>query len=205
MYRVTTLFSGTYVAGGGIQQFHFIEGGGTALQALAAAKAFWAACSGFLVAGTIGITQGTVETVDELTGQVTAVTAGTNGTTSFTGGSEAMAPQVQGLVQWRSGIFADGREIRGRTFLPAMMESLNTLGAPAESLVTAVGVAAAALIADANSGLCVWRRPRVERPQVGVPGDRWYLPAQSARVGTHAVVSSGAMWSKWATLRSRRD
>ena len=205
MYRVTTLFTGPQIVGGGIQQFYLDTAGGSASQAAAAVKTFWSAHTGFLQTGNVIDVQAGVELVDDTDGRVTGIVSTTGQTSSTTGGSEALSPATQGLIQWRTGVFTDGREIRGRTFLPAMMESLNTTGAPAASLVTAVNTAAAALIADASSTLVVWQRPRKARPQVGMPGDPWFLKQQSQRVGSHANVSTGTMWAQWAVLRSRRD
>jgi Flp pilus assembly protein TadG len=205
MYRVTTKFTGPQINGGGIQQFYFDLGGGTAVQAAAAVKTFWAGFSGFLQTGNSIEVQAGVEQVVDTDGRIILIYATTGQTTATTGGSEPLSPATQGLIQWRTGVYSDSREIRGRTFIPAMMESLNTSGAPASSLVTAVNTLAAALIADANSILVTYRRERLARPQVGVPGDPWFLRQQAHRDGEFAPVTTGALWSKWATLRSRRD
>lgn len=205
LWRVTTLWAGTYVVGGGINQLYFAKAGGTAQQAATAVKTFWTAMAGYAVSGTTAEVQNSVEELNEPDGEILGLTAVTGGTTTFTGGSANISPATQGLVRLRTGVYDDGREIRGRIFLPAMMQSLGPTGFPASSLISGVGTAVAALIADTNSTLSVYRRYRKYRPQVGVKGEPWYLPEQQPRDGISAAVATGDLWSKWATLRSRRD
>jgi hypothetical protein len=205
MYRVTTIMGGPYVQGGGIQQFYFDLAGGTAAQACTAAKTFWSAFAASVGSATTFATNAAVEVIQDTDGAIVGVSTTTAGTTTGTGGTEVLPMATQGLVQWRTGVYSDGREIRGRTNIPAMLEAGSSAGVPTSATQTAIAAAGAALIADANSSLVVYRRPRLARPQVGNPGDPWYLPAQTARDGEFAAVSTATASTKWAILRGRRD
>jgi hypothetical protein len=203
--RVTTLIAGPTVNGGGVQTFYFANAVGTAAQLTAAVQSFWNYNPAIFYTGTTFAVQSEVESLNDANGQLTGVATGTAATVTGSGAAEALSPATQGLVRWRTGVVEDGREIRGRTFMPAMVAAQNDDGHPIAGCISAMTTAAGLLISDANSELIVWRRPRLARPQVGSPGDRYYLPAQSARDGSSATVTSGTGWDKWAVLRSRRD
>ena len=205
MYRVTTIIGGPYVQGGGIQQFYFDLAGGTHVQAQTAVKTFWAAFAASVGSGTTFATNAAVEVILDTDGSIQGVSTGTAGTTTGTGGTEVLPMATQGLCQWRTGVFSGGREIRGRTNIPAMLESGSSAGVPTSATQTAIATAGAALIADANSTLVVYRRERPARPQVGNPGDPWYLPAQTHRDGEFAAAATCTASTKWAVLRGRRD
>jgi len=203
--RVTTIITGPTVNGGGIQTFNFELGVGTPAQLCAAVNAFWGYNAAAFYTGTAFAVQSEVEHFNDANGQLVAVSTGTASTVNGTGAAEALSPATQGLIRWRTGVVEDGREIRGRTFLPAMVAANNDDGHVVAGILTVFNTMANNLIIDANSSLVVWRRPRPARPQVGSPGDPWYLPAQSQRDGSSAVVTTGTGWNQWAVLRSRRD
>jgi len=203
--RVTTLISGTYVVGGGSTTHHFLQSAGTPAQMCAAVNSFWNYNSGVFHTSTSFQVQSDVVEFDDATGDIEAVVAGSTHTIAGGASGEALSPATQGLIRWRTGLYSDGREIRGRTFLPALTVASVDDGVVAATTLTVFNTMASNLVADSNTALAVWRRPRPSRPQVGQPGDRWYLPAQSAREGSSALVSSSSAWSKFATLRSRRD
>lgn len=146
---------------------------------------FWGAIDNELAIGLSWATLGTVDEVDPVTGKTTAATVVTPqvGTGSVTPSN--YAPQAtQGLIQWRTNTFVNGREVRGRTFVPGIGATrVSASGKPVGSLTTAMANAAATLIAAAGSDLVVWSKRN------GV--------AYSALVGT--------AWNDFAVLRSRRD
>jgi hypothetical protein len=203
--RVTTTISGTYVNGGGLQTFHFAGGTGTAAQLCAAVGDFWNYNASVFVTGTSFVVEPEVLHIDDASGDLLAVTAGSTTTITGSAVSEPLSPATQGLIRWRTGVVEDSREIRGRTFLPAMCAADNDDGKPIAAALTVFNTMASNLIANANSELVIWRRPRKARPQVGSPGDPWFLPAQSQRDGSSATVTSSSAWTKWSVLRSRRD
>lgn len=182
MYRITTLFSGPLVNGGGINQLYFDQGGGTGVQAHVAARAFWQNIDDVMHSSVTYQVLAEIELVDNTTGQVEGIetTDVYNGTGQLS--TDPLPPTVQGLVRWRTGVYDNGREIRGRTFLPGMCEGNSTDGAPTSGTVGVFNTAAGNLVADANSELVVW-----------------------SRKGLFAPVVSGQAWVKWASLRSRRD
>jgi len=205
MWRVTTIIGGPYVQGGGIQQFLFDLAGGSAAQACTAVKTFWSAFASSVGSGTTFATNAAVEQVDAVDGRIILVTNTTAGTTTGTGGTEVLPMSSQGLLQLRSGVYDDRREIRGRVNIPAMLEAGNSAGQPTSATQTAIASAGAALIADANSVLVVWRRPRLARLELGSPGQPGYRAPLAAREGTFAPAVTATAATKWATLRSRRD
>lgn len=205
MYRVRILLGGPYVVGGGVQELYGDVGGGSPTQFQTAVKTFYDGMKNVVLSGTTFTVEAPIEQVDAENGDIVSAHPGTGATYTSANAGTAQPPHVQGLIQWRTGTFSDGREIRGRQFIPALGTGHVTSGAPSAACITAVETLTAALIAAANSDLVVWRRPRKFRPQVGSKGDPWYLPEQSQRDGEFAPVTSGSMWTKFAVLRSRRD
>jgi hypothetical protein len=205
MWRVTTIIGGPYVQGGGIQQFYFDQAGGTAAQAQTAVKNFWNAFISSIGSGTTFAVNAAIESVSEPTGDILSVTAGTAGTTSCTGGTTVLPMQVQGLLQLRSGVYLDGREVRGRVNIPALISTANAGGVPTSSIQTTIAGAGAALIADSVSTVGIYRRERLARTQVGTKGSPGYLSEQTHRDGVFEPASSATASTKWATLRTRRD
>lgn len=183
MYRVQTTFSGTPVNGGGVQHFYFSEPAGTAAQAHSAVVTFWQGIANNM-SNTLSFTvEGEVELVDEADGHVTGITSvsAVSGTGNLAG--DILPPATQGLIRWRTGAFVDGREIRGRTFLPAMLEANSTLGVPLSAITTSFTSYGSGLIANATSELLVYSRT----------------------LHASATVVTASTWTKWAQLRSRRD
>jgi len=182
--RVRTSFAG--VAGAPYLSTMYFMTGDTLPDAQAANTAvgtFWSTIDAQLLTSLSWSTDPEVSvltTAGVLTGShaVTPVTGTGNIAGSLT------PPATQGLVRWATPIYVAGRRVRGRTFIPAIPQSLlSSSGGPALALSTAVNNAAAALIADANANLGIWSRKNG---------------------GIHAV-TTGGMWSQFAVLRSRRD
>lgn len=182
MYRVTTLFTGPLVNGGGINQLYFDQGGGTAAQAHAAVRAFWQNIDDVMHNSVAYQVLPEVELVDNITGQVEGIETTDNYAGTGQLATDPLPPTVQGLVRWRTGVYNNGREVRGRTFLPGMCEGNSDAGAPTSGTVGVFNTAAGNLVGDPNSTLVVW-----------------------SRKGLFADVVSGQAWTKWGSLRSRRD
>lgn len=163
---------------------HFRDSGGTAQQAATAARTFLVAFQNY-ISSSCGVTVlPEVFTIDLLTGEPTAVTSTT--TTAF-GGAAAGDPLPRGTqlnLRFRTGTFVNGHEVRGRFYLPMVVEAENdTSGNPSSALRTAANAAGAALIADANSLFCVYSK---------------------VHKAAYDVASVTAV-TKWSFLRSRRD
>lgn len=130
-----------------------------------------------------------------LVGQLTVTVATTTGVVS---GSDFLPPATQALIRWNTADFVNGRRVRGRTFIPALLESANGAdGRPAGQLVTTnVPNALAALLAAGASSFVTWSRPFAGRT----------LPTPiPARSGTTHLVTTGTLQPQFAVLRSRRD
>ena len=182
MYRIRTEFSGMQGAPW-LSTMFFQEGGGTAQQAVTAVGVFWGAVDARIDTEVNWTTLADVETVEQTTGDVTAVTSTTPATGTGGEATSSLPPATQGLVRWRTGQYIAGREVRGRTFIPGLVIGTDDNGQVISTYMTTVNNAAAALIADANSALTIWSRANnLER-----------------------VVTSGTMWAQYAVLRSRRD
>lgn len=183
MFRVRTLITGS-PGGSYLSTFYFDATGPlTAQNAATAARTFWNSIR-LHISNNLTITPDlAVYTLDETTGSPTGVSTVTGA--AITGGATAdeEAWATQGLVEWRTGNFLTGREIRGRTFIPGVCSGDSSGGVPTGTYPTDLQTAAAALIADANSTLVVWSRKN----------------------GFFDEVTSSTVWNKWAVLRSRRD
>jgi hypothetical protein len=128
---------------------------------------------------------GTVEVIDPATGTLT----GTFSVVPATGGGASTAlalPQAtQGVVQLRTGSFKNGREIRGRIFVPGLtVDALATSGDLTTGAQSTLAGAANALQAWDAPALSVWSRA---------------APSQAVSVESTAVPL------EFAVLRSRRD
>ena len=159
--------------------------GGTQTEADDAADAahdFWNAFQPSFANGLTVQVQPEVISYDPTTGDPVGLFATSTPAITSSGSGEPLPWATMGLVRWRTGDFVEGREVRGRTFIPALTEGHNTSGRPASALLTIMQTAIDALIAD-------------------TPTFQVYSVAHRT---THAVVT-GSPWSEWATLRSRRD
>lgn len=184
MYRVTTVFSGTLITGGGINRLYFADTGGlTAQNAVTAAGNFWNAIRPQMSTSVTWTTQPIVDVMDPVSGNITSQIPVTGSSFSGTNGAAQIAKATQGLLQLRTGIFVGGREVRGRIFIPGCTTTSVSAG-NADSVYTAALVTAGqAMIADANSTLGVWSKTH----------------------GTFVGVVTSSSPSKLAVLRSRRD
>ena len=181
IYRVRTEFTGVqgvpYLS---TMYFGFLAG--TAQQAATAAGNFWSTVDGSLSTNLDWEVAPDVAHIDETTGEIVTLTNVTGASGTGATAADMLPPANQALVRWRTGVYIGGREVRGRTFIPGVPESMSTDGLPTSAFQTAIGTAAGTLLADANSELLVWSR-------------------------THGVVHAcigGDVWNQFAVLRSRR-
>lgn len=182
--RVQVIWTGTPVVGGGLSTFYFNSAVGTAAQQVSAVQTFLAATEDRRSTTLSWATAADVATLDIATGALTGITTTTPATGVGTAAGDIMPPSNQGLLRLLSSQIAGGRLIRGRLFLPGSIEGDNvSTGLPSNTYTADYNVAAAALIADANSEWRIWS------PTHGVAPD----------------VVTAVCWNKWAILRSRRD
>lgn len=186
MLRVTTILGANYGGGPWVSTLYF--GGttsGEANVAVTSTDLLWTGLESVCQNGLDMTVQTDVEVVDPATGQITAIFVTAGGSATGSAGGDALPWSTQGLLRWRTGVYYNGREVRGRMFIPAQTESFNVSGVPSAAWETDVETAAAAfLVAAATAG-----------------GHGVYSPTNGVFVPT---VAQNA-WNEWAILRSRRD
>lgn len=126
-----------------------------------------------------------VAEVDPATGQTTDVHAVPAVTVNGTSSSQPLPFTTQGLLRWTTGFFQAGRQIRGRTFLPGVVEDDTQGGSPTAAVVNTV-----------SGLLAAWLTNNEPLNQLAI---------YSRTGNTVTAVSDGTMWAQWAVLRSRRD
>lgn len=183
LYRVRT----NLVGGSGSDQvstmFFSSAASETAQDAATAVRTFWYDMRGKVTSAYTATVEPEVFLIDQATGEPTGIESTTTTPVSFTDGTDKLPWVVQGLVQWTTGTFIGGRQVRGRTYIPGVTGAGNTNGIPNSDYLTALNTAAATLLGTTGVTLVVYSRKN---------HSAW------------PVVSRNA-WQKWAELRSRRD
>lgn len=127
------------------------------------------------------------DSIDPVTGTLTGTWSGGTGGTINGMSAAVYAGPAGAVVTWLTDGIANGRRVRGRTFLvPLSSSAYQTDGSLLAGSLTAIQSAANALVSSAAGNLLVWHRP------VGGVGG-------SAHAVTGAKVSD-----RVAVLRSRR-
>lgn len=127
--------------------------------------------------------QSVVDLLDVSTGQITGQTPVTPFTVVGTHNAEVLAPTTQGLITWRTGVYANGRQVVGKTFLPCPTIDLSqNPGVPVAGYVSGIQ-AGVDIYAAAGNGEAVYSRTH----------------------GLIPLITSGEVWNQWAVLRGRRD
>lgn len=124
-----------------------------------------------------------VHLVDESTGQTIGTTTVTTASVAGTAGAVQVPQPSMVLVRWRTGAFVNGREIRGRTFLPGL----------SSAEVTSGGEVSANTITDVNNSVTF------------ILADTPDLAVYSPSYATASAVTSGSCWNEFAVMRSRRE
>lgn len=182
MWRVRTVFTGVQ-GSPWVNTAYFDQSTGTPGDAVTAVATFWGVVDGLIDNEVDWATQSDVETVDEDTGNVTAVTQVTPQTGTGAVSGDALPFATQALIKWRTGLYIGGREVRGRWFIPGLTETACDNGR--------LSSAAAATIQGAVNGYVA---------SVGVDPVIW------SRVhGVAPNIDTGTVWTEFAVLRSRRD
>lgn len=140
--------------------------------------------SDLLPAGSNADTNGTLNLINPTTGDVVGQLLGTTRSSGGVRTDPKLPPSNQILTHWRTGIYAGGREIRGKTFRSPCYESDSAANGQLDAAV-AVGYRSLAidLIDDANTTFVIWSKKN----------GQWQPPL------------SATIWQQFAVLRSRRD
>ena len=121
--------------------------GSTAQDSVDTVRNFWQALNGALNQNVQAHVDGSVEVLDPISGAPTGIDTVTARTVSFTNNSDPLPWQTQAIVYWNTGTWVAGRQIRGRTFVPAWCESSNTNGGGMDpSVVSVLNTAAASIV-----------------------------------------------------------
>jgi hypothetical protein len=195
IHRVRVGLTG-FIGAPGVCTFYGLDG--PALQA--PLRQFFAACkSQFPLDVQIKVeTNGDV--LDPATGKITNTWIGTDQPiVQGSSGGVYVAP-VGILVRWLTAVVADGKRVRGRTFLvPGSGDSYDIAGQVNPAAQGVVAVAAAAFVAAASPSLIIWHRPFKGSAATAT------RPARPAHIGSAAGVTGSGVGTKAVVLRSRRD
>jgi len=136
---------------------------------------------------------------NDATGELVGAWTDTTPYTEFgTVTGEQVAEATQILFQWQTAAIADGRFVRGRTFIPGC-SAVNLEDGELETAIRAALQSGGQTLPDANVGFGIWHRP------VYVPADPpGSGPSVLERNGSFHEVQSCSVWSEFAVLRRRR-
>lgn len=143
---------------------------------------FWVGVSGFMSEDLQFNVDPTVFNLDAATGEIIGSVSGAGVNNQGTDDSELMPPANQALVRWTTGVYSGGREVRGKTFIPALTVSANVDGFVNPLYPTDFATFSTDWLAS-GPALVIWSRKN----------------------GIAEPVTRGDMWSQFAVLRSRRD
>lgn len=184
VWRVTTVIDGLQGAPY-YSTFHFdpLSPGGVA-GCLAAVGDFWEDFDAYLGPTMSCQVQNEVAVIDMDTNTQVDVEVGpTQLPFTFHGSGERVPYVLQGLIQWKTGTFINGRQLRGRTFIPGFGIGASEDGKVLGSVIAAGELAAETLATAEDVSLVV------------------YSPTHAQ----FALVTDAEMWSDWAELRTRRS
>lgn len=182
MWRVDTVTTGL---GGApfYTRLFFGDTTGTPAGAVGLVFDFWSTLAPKIDNALTMTIDGIVTVVDEGTGMITGtISTGSSSTVVGTDAGLQTPEATQGLISWRTGSYVNGREVRGRTFIPGPTQSSVTNGEPAAAYQTAL---------EAGAGI-LWAGTEA----------RFGIYSTTNHVFRAAV--SGQAWTEFAVLRSRR-
>ncbi len=182
MLRVRTVFSGA----GGTPYLNTTywegESQAEADSAVSAIADFWGVIDGSMDSELTWSTDPEVAQVNPGTGQTEAVYSVTPESGGGATLDDALPFTTQALVRLRTGFFVNGRELRGRIFVPGLTDlSLND-GVLASTTRDIIQGAAETLIAQEVPAMVIWSKTH----------------------SAMATISATSVWAEFAVLRSRR-
>jgi len=157
---------------------------GDAASAHAAVVNFWTNIKSAVYSGQTMNVEGEVATIDEATGQILSFDSVTAVTVAGTATGELLPRATQGLLRAKTNVYAGGKRIQGRVFVPYPVESASeTQGVPSALYIEIVR----------NSGAIL----------AGLTTATWVIYSPTKH--TFAPVVGASCWDQWSVLRSRRD
>lgn len=185
MRRVRTVTTGV----GGTPWYsnlYFENGPGTIQSHIDAVRDFWTALAPLIKNNVSMVVEGDVAIVESTTNDIVGVSSATSRTIAGSNTGAALPPANQIVVNWLTGTFSGGRQIRGKTFV------FNIAASQADS-AGGVSVTARGSVITAAQALVT---------ASVTPGK---LLVFSRSLGTVAIVQTPAVGIKFGVLRSRRD
>lgn len=150
-----------------------------------------------LVGGLVATIDPELLEFNETDGVVTSAGSTVQAAVTMTGVGDRLPPANQALVQWTTAGIVHNRRVRGRTFIPGVLESENQAsGVPGPTIGTPLQSAIDTFLSTMSGRLRIWSRP-VDAAHS--------TPTVPARPGSAHAVLSGKTATYWAVLRSRRD
>jgi len=138
--------------------------------------------------------------IEDTTGVITGSWAGAVYAPIPGSAAGTYAAPVGLLFRWTTGTIADGKRVRGRTFIvPSIGNIFSASGQVDPAVVSAFDAALAAFVVANAANFVVWHRPYAGRLATAK------LKARVAHPGSHAVVTGSGTSTKAVVLRSRRD
>lgn len=181
MLRVRTVFTG--VAGSPwYSNLYFDTDDGTAEGAHESVTSMWQGVKALISNGVSWRVEGEVAVLQP-SGEITGLRSLTTTTGQGTGTGDILPPANQMLVQMRTAGYAGGRNVRGRCFIPGMLEGATTSGRPDTNARNIVASAFTSELIQGSPGFSVWSRKNA---------------------ALYAVTNVN-VWTEYAVLRSRRD
>lgn len=157
-------------------------------------RVFLNSLAGSLAAGLIATIDSELLEFDETNGVVTGAGTTTQAPVGFTAGGDVLPRSNQALIRWTTNGIVHNRRVKGRTFIPGVLESHNLGdGTPGGVLGTPLQSGVNALLATMAGRMRIWAQPFEGTPD------------NPLRPGSAHAIQSGTVAPFWAVLRSRRD
>lgn len=187
LHRVVIQWQGPMVKGAAVSVLHYSasEGGSPPVAALVSA---FTAVKNYFPLGMSWTIPGSGDTIDDTTGELTAVWTATGGATVAAAGSGNCAAGVGACIGWSTGGIVNGRKLRGRTFLVPLTYGAYDGDGTIEA-TTLGNLRTFANAVQASGPLAVWHRPT----------------SATATDGNSYGVIANKVNDKVAILTSRRD
>lgn len=185
LHRVRTSWNNAAAVGGGVTTMFFDEAvTPVGADLIPVVKAFWDATDDLRPTAAVATIEAEVATFNAETGALEAVASGTALSSPGASGGEYLPLANQALIRLVTNGLRNNRQVKGRIFLPAVVEGAVLNGQLDTTSRAACNAACVPLIA---AGLQVWSRPVNDAGGEAFP------------------VTSVAALPKMAVLRSRRD
>jgi hypothetical protein len=162
--------------------------------AVAAVGDFWGDLPSILANDMSFTVSGEVPEFDPATGTASAFWSVTPVTGTFSEAGEKIPFAAQGLLRWGTGGVVNGRQVKGRTFIPGITMGGIDEGGLLASTAATIAAAGNTLLGAADAQLVIWSRP--------VTGSE---DPEDDREGSEHLAATASVWSQFAVLRGRRD